>query len=84
MPIVSVPIHTLVLDEQHLAAPATELERADDPIVHDRTDVAVLPRIGRQGGIEETFLLITRDPIANSLGFLIQPNTESMETKTSR
>src|SRR5688572_25502178 len=28
-----VPVHALVLNQEHLAAPATEFQRADDPVV---------------------------------------------------
>ena len=54
---VSVPIDSLVLDEQHLAESATQLERADDAVVHQRADVPVLPRVHGQRRVEEPLLL---------------------------
>ena len=38
--LVCLPIHALILNEEHLAAPATQLQRADDPVVQHRSDVA--------------------------------------------
>jgi hypothetical protein len=55
---VSVPIDSLVLDEEHLAESATQLERTDDSIVHQRPDVLVLPRVHGHCRIEEALLVL--------------------------
>jgi hypothetical protein len=55
---VSVPIDSLVLDKEHLAESATQLERADNSIVHQRPDVLVLPHVHGQGRIEEPLLFL--------------------------
>jgi hypothetical protein len=55
---VTVPIDSLVLDEEHLAESATQLERADDSIVHQWPDILVLPRVHGQGRIEEPLFLL--------------------------
>jgi len=48
MPILAgLPVHVPVLDEQHLAAPAAQVQCADDAVVQERPDVAVRPRVHR-------------------------------------
>ena len=48
---VSVPVHALVLDEEHLPESAAQLEGADDAVVHQETDPAVLPFVHGDGRI---------------------------------
>ena len=58
IPIVCVlPVDALVLNEQHFAEPAAQLQRPDDAVVHQRPDVFVLPRVHDQRRIEEPLLL---------------------------
>jgi len=79
---VGIPVNALVLDEQHLSESAAQLEGADDPIVHQRPDPAMLPRVHHHGRVEQPLLLFARDPpIANGLRLLVQPNTEPMERR---
>jgi len=54
---VGVPVHALVLDEQHLAQAAAQFQGADDPVVHQWPDVAVLPGVHREGGVQQALLL---------------------------
>ena len=75
------PVHALVLDQQHLAAPAAQLQRADDAVVQQRSDELMLGRVHLlQRGIEQLLLLLSREPpIAHRLRLLVHPHTESME-----
>ena len=43
----SVPVHALVLDEEHLSESAAQLEGADDAVVHQETDPPVVPVVGQ-------------------------------------
>src|SRR5437867_4354795 len=71
---VSVPVHSLVLDEEHLPESAAQLEGADDAVVHQETDPAVLPFVHGDGRIEQPFLLVARDPpIPHGLRLHVQP-----------
>jgi hypothetical protein len=54
---VGIPIHAFVLDEDHLTTPAAQFERADDAVVHQRADVAVLEGVHCYCGVEEPLLL---------------------------
>src|SRR5918994_2179015 len=54
---VRVPIAPPVLNQQHLAAPATQLQRSNDPVVHQRSDVPMLPRVHGERRVKETLLL---------------------------
>lgn len=76
------PVHALVLNEEHFAEPAAQLEGADDPVVHQRPDVAVLPRVHCHCRIEKALLLLARDPsIANGLGLRVQPDAEPVKRR---
>ena len=55
------PIDALVLDQQHFAAPGTELQRADDPIVEQWSDELVLSGVHPlQRGVEQLLFLLAR------------------------
>jgi hypothetical protein len=54
---VRVPIDPPVLNQQQLAAPATQLQRSDDPVVHQRPDVPMRPGVHRERRVKETLLL---------------------------
>jgi hypothetical protein len=54
-----VPVHALVLNQQHLAAPTAQLQRADDPVVQDRPDELMLRCVHLvKRRVEESLLLI--------------------------
>ena len=62
------------------------LESADDAIVHQRTDVLVLPRVHRQGRIEEALLLIAeirRSRTVSALVFSRTPKRWNGDLSTS-
>ena len=79
---VSVPIHSLVLDDQHLAKAAAQLESTDDSIVHRRPDVLVLPRVHGQGRVEEPLLFLAGDPpIANRFRLGVQRDAKAVKRR---
>jgi hypothetical protein len=54
-----VPVDALVLDQQHFAAPAAQLQRADDSVVQELADVAVQCGVhDPKRRIEQAFLLL--------------------------
>jgi len=65
----------------HLAAPAAELERADDAVVQHLADVHMARGVHHaERRVEQALLLLARDaPIAHRLGLLVQPNTKAVE-----
>src|SRR5207245_1395640 len=56
-----VPVHALVLDEQHLAAPATEFQRTDEAVMQEWSDELMLGRVHLlQRRIEQQLFFISR------------------------
>ncbi len=77
---VRLPIQALVLDDEHLAESAAQLERADEAVVHQRADIPVLPRVHGQRRVEEPFLLLAGNPpIPNRFRLGVQPDAEAVE-----
>jgi hypothetical protein len=61
------PIHAPVLNQQHLAAPATQLQRADEAVVQERPGVLMFGGVHLlQRRVEQPFLFVAGEsPIAN-------------------
>lgn len=58
-----VPVDAFVLDQQHLAASAAELERANDSIVEQRANELVFGGVHpRQRRVEQLFLFAAGEP----------------------
>src|SRR5216117_3587958 len=81
--LVRLPVHALVLDQQHLAAPATELQRADDAIVEQRTGELVLRRVHplKRSVKQQLLLVALQSAIAYRLRLLVHPHTVSVERR---
>jgi hypothetical protein len=75
------PVHALVLDQQHFAAPAAQLQRADDAVVEQRSDELMLRRVHLlQRGVEEQLLLVAlQPPIPHRLRLLVHQHTVAVE-----
>lgn len=55
------PVHQLVLNQQHLAAPAAQLESADDAVVERRSDELMLRSVHlMQRGVEQPLLFLAQ------------------------
>lgn len=78
-----VPVHALVLDQQHLAATTAEFERSDDAIVECLADVLMPRRVHHaERCLEQPALLVARDAaIADRLGLLVETHAEPMERR---
>jgi hypothetical protein len=54
------PVHPLVLDQQHLAPPAAQLQGADDAVVQQLADEHVSCGVHLvESGVEQPLLLVT-------------------------
>src|SRR6516165_1771791 len=58
-----IPVYALVLNQQHLPTSAAQFQRADNPVVQQRSHKLTFGRVHLlQGGIEQLFLLLSRQP----------------------
>src|SRR5262249_10267790 len=57
--LVAVPVHPLVLNQQHFAAATYQFQCTDDAIVEHRTDVPVLPAAHQRRCVEKSSFLVT-------------------------
>ena len=56
--LVRLPVHALVLNQQHLAAPTTQFQRADDPVVQQWSDELMFGRVHPLQRRAEQFLFL--------------------------
>jgi hypothetical protein len=75
------PIHSTVLDHQHLTTATAQLQCADDPVVEQWSDELMLRRVHlRQSRREQGLLLVAMKPsIAGIFLFLAHRDAEPME-----